>query len=443
MEKIFKMFAALIALATMPPGERDEKELAKTLKGVEAELEKARAEGGDFGQVGKLIAVADQLRQDLDAQAEELRRIRRAGLEFQGGQTLGPRGRSERIEMLADGKCFMSDEAAKRFGGYMGGAIFRLYGRWNDCPTAMKEVHEAVLKDFEVGVDASGGYVIPDEFIADLIRNVEVEGRVFPLCRRIPLVTVGTVNIPKRTAGTTAYWIAPGAMGTRSTPTFDIVQLTPEKLMTLVAYPNEFNRSRLLIVLGNFIGMEIVYGTSYAIDNALVNGDGTASYGGITGILQSANITAVSAAAGHELMSEIDGTDVSDVIAGMTVEYGRDEARWGMSISVQGKLRALKDTNGNPLYLRGDVREPSTIDGYPYVISPRMPAASAITDAHIYGFYGDLRKSHIVGMLQDMSIGMSEHAAWESDMTVVRGIMHIDIQETDPNAVVTAKSAAA
>ena len=344
--------------------------------------------------------------------------------------------------MLADGRVFLSDESAKRFGGYAAGAVLKLHGRYGDAPAAIKDVHESVCKDWEVGTDASGGYVIPDEFRAELIRNVEAEGRLFPLCRRIPLLSLGTTSIPKHSAGLTAYWTAPSALGTRTTPTFTLVQLTPEKLMALTAYPNEFSRGNLLIDIGQYIGVEMVYAMAYAIDNALVNGDGTSTYGGITGILQSGNITAVAAAATHTTMATISGTDVSNVIAGLAYEYARMEGRWGFSISVQGALRALKDTNGNPLYMRGDVREPSTIDGYPYTISPRMTAAASATAGVIYAFFGDLRRSHVVGMLRDISIERSTDALFESDMTAVRGVMHLDIVEQDANAIVTAKTAA-
>jgi len=445
MEKILKMFAAVIALATVPPGERDDGKLAKDLKAIESELDQAKGLGDQAEAVKTIQEAADQLRKEIDAQAAEIRRMQRMGLSLSGGAIRIPNGKSARREMLADGRAFLDDETARRFGAYMVDGTMRLLGRKDDTPPFIKDIADSVRKDMDVDVDASGAYVIPDEFRAELIRNVEAEGVLFTKCRRIPLLTVGTVKIPKRTAGLTAYWTAPATQGTRSTPTFDLVNLTAEKLMALVAYPNEFNRSALLIDLGNFLATEIVYAMSYAIDDALVNGDGTAAYGGITGILQSANITAVAATATHTTMAAITGTDVSSVIAGMTVAYGRQEAEWGMSISVQGVLRALKDDNGNPLYLRGDVKEPSTIDGYPYDVSPRMPAAATVTatPGSKYAFYGDLRKSHIVGMLRDIEIARSDQALFESDMSVVRGIMHLDIQEQDADAIVTAKTAAA
>ena len=153
--------------------------------------------------------------------------------------------------------------------------------------------------------------------------------------------------------------------------------------------------------------------------------------------------SAVTAAATHTTVATLDGTDISNVIAGLTVGYALGEAEWGMSLSVKGKLRALKTTTGAPLYQRGNQREPSTIDDYPYQLSPRMPASGSIGAAELYAFFGNLRLSHIVGMVRDIEIARSEHALFESDMMAIRGTMHVDIQEADASAIVTAKTAAA
>ena len=71
-----------------------------------------------------------------------------------------------------------------------------------------------------------------------------------------------------------------------------------------------------------------------------------------------------------------------------------------------------------------------------------MPAAGTISAATKYAWFGDPRMSHICGMLRDIKIVSSDQALFESDMTVVRGVMHVDIQEADVTAIVTGKTAA-
>jgi len=250
------------------------------------------------------------------------------------------------------------------------------------------------------------------------------------------------MSIPKRTSGLTAYWTAAGAQGTRSTPTLDLIQIQPEKLMALVAMPNEFLRSSLLTDLGNWLGIELVYSLKYALDNAIINGDGSADYGGITGIMQSANISEVAAAAGNTTLATLEGFDISNAIAGITKDYGFRDPQWGMSLSVLMKLRAIQDDNGLPLYERASGQMPANIDGYPFTTGNTMTAAGSVSADTAYAWFGDLGVSHIVGMLHDINISASEHVVFESDMHMMRAIMHVDIQEAETNAIVRAATAA-
>ena len=440
MEKLMKMFAALCALLTIPVDERDEKALAKTLKETADFF--GSDEGKALGEIDDRVKEIEQLKNDLAAEQEAVRQIQKSGLGVRGGGVVVPGGLRARRQMLADQRAFVDDETAKRFGAYMAFVGFDLNGRSGRCPAYVKDMAQEVIKDMDPGVDASGGYVIPDEFRAELIRNVEATGVFFPLARRLPLVTLGQVSIPKRTGGLTAYWTAPAAQGTASTPTFGLVTLTPQKLMALTVIPNEFERSALLIDLGNFIAMEMVYAMSYALDDALINGDGTAAYGSITGIMQSANISSVSAASGNTTIATLDPEDISNVIAGMTVDYGFRGPRWGLSLSVLMALRSLRNADDVPVFERANGQMPANIDGYPFTYGNRMVAAGSVSAATKYAWFGDLSISHIVGMLRDVEIAKSEHAYFLSDQAAIRGTMHVDMAEADVNAIVVAKTAA-
>jgi len=441
MNKLMKLLALLTAQMALPVDQRDEKALAKHVREAGEWLKTDEAKAAETINVVEMQAELAALKAANDTQAEALRAFQKNGIPIHR-DIVAPAGLTARREMLADQRAFLADETATRFGAWFVERAAALWNRSDLVTPAVREIAEAVRADMEPGTGTAGGYLIPDEFRPELIRNVEAEGTVFVKCRRIPLVTTGSTKIPKRTGGLTAYWTAPAATGTRTAPTFDLVTLTPEKLMVLTAYPNEFARGNLLADLGQFLGLEITHAMAYALDDAIVNGDGTATYGGITGILQSANISAVTAATGHDTFAEIDGTDISNVIAGLSKSYALAEAFWLMSLSVKGGLRALKATTGVPLYQRGGNGEPNTIDDYPYVLSPRMTAAGSISASTLYAAFGDLRYSHVVGMIRNIEIAQSEHALFESDMTAIRAVLHVDCQEADATAVVTAKTAA-
>jgi len=440
MEKLMKMFAAICALLTVPVDQRDDEKLAKTLKDTTTFFESP--EGRALGEIDERVAEIEQLKNDLAAEQEAVRRIQRSGLGVSAGKIVVPGGLRARRQMLEDQRAFVDDETAKRFGAYMAFVGFSLNGKADRCPAYVADMAQEVVKDMDPDVDASGGYVIPDEFRSELIRNVEATGVFFPLARRLPLVTGGVTSIPKRTGGLTAYWTAPAAQGTTSTPTFDLIQLTPQKLMALTVIPNEFARSALLIDLGNFIALEMVYAMSYALDDALINGDGTAAYGSITGIMESANISSVAAASGNTTIATLDPEDISNVIAGMTVDYGFRGPRWGLSLSVLMALRSLRNANDIPVFERANGQMPANIDGYPFTYGNRMIAVGSVSAGTKYAWFGDLGISHIVGMLRDVTIDRSDHAFFVSDQAAIRGIMHVDMAEADVDAIVVAKTAA-
>ncbi len=442
--KVKELLAKLADEIAKDPAERDDKAIAAIAKDIQGYSDSD--EGKGYAGTVELTAAVEQLRKDVDAQTEAVREAKRLGLSVHGLGVRVPSGRSARMQMLADSRCFMSDETAERFGAELAVKLFKVYARdVSDLPQRTREIAESVRKDADIdpSLSGSGAELVSNEFRAELIRNVEAVGQLYPLMRRVPLVTFGTTTYPKRTAGMTAHPTAVAAQIAQSGITFDTVQLQPEKWAVLSGIPNEmFRFANMLADIGQLAGLEIVYAMQYAFDNAVVNGDGTADYGGITGILESLNISAVTAASGHTTMATIDETDVSNVIAGLTKDYAIDKAAWGFSLSVQRALRNIRATTGVPLYDRGNGGEPNTIDGYPYSMCNRMPAKAAVTAGTKYGFFGDLEKSHYFGMVREIEIAKSEHIWFGSDMTAIRGIAHVDCQEADADAIVVAKSAA-
>jgi len=432
-EKLKNMMLAVAEEAAK--GTALDAEKLKTLAGqIEAELKLAGADGA-----GELETFKKTIRTEVDGLVEQMKAVQKAGLQLRGGHIVIPGGRKARLEMLADDRAFLSDEQAERFGAFMACAIHpALAGtRAKEISKEFKDAFAIrAAGDMDPAITTAGGSLVPAEFRAELIRNVEAMGVVFPEMRRVPLFTLGQTTWPTRTGGLTAYPTAAGAKILRTAPTVGTATLTPVKWATLTGVPNEFFRTNLLVSLGQWLATEIVYALYTALDNAVVNGDGTADYGGITGILQSATIASVTPVDDHDAGSELTGVDVSQVIGELPVAYALPNARWFMSLSMKGHCRGLKDTNGQPLYDRGNGREPSTIDGYPYVLSTHYTAKASVGASAKWATFGDLRMAYMFGMLQDIAIDRSTDAGFETDTTLVRGLTHVDAKEIDANAVV-------
>ena len=402
------------------------------------------ADGGLAGteELAKQVA---QMRADLDSTGRQLAQIRSLGLRMDGGgQIRIPEGLDRRVEMLKDKRAFYSDETAARFGAW---AATRIHNPADgDLHKRIREIADDVLKQSKAGADidygsTTGGELMSNEFRAELIRNVEAVGQVFPLCNRVPLNTMGTTTYPKQTAGLTSYWTDQAAAVQRSGLTFTTVTLTPKKVGTLTAVPNEMLRDPgLLAALGQLIGVAITYAMADRLDHTVLNGDGTADHGGFTGILQSATIASVAAAAGNPTIVLLDPQDIDDVIAGIVYSYALPNARWIMSLSVLMGVSHKRTTAGDPIFDRGSAGFPANLDGFPFTIASRMPAKAAVTAGVKYGIFGDMRLAMYVGMIAGVTIDRSEHAYFAEDMTAYKGLMHVAIAEAEANAVVTAKT---
>lgn len=430
-----KAALAVIAEEAVKGADKNQQRLTEALKTSEDAVKALTAQGGDGP--GALEAFRASVKGEMDKMAEQIRMIQKLGLTRDGLGVAVPKGRAERIAMLADGRAFLDDQTARRFGAYW---TYRVLG--HATPALTQEVAKDVCKaagDMDPGVGAAGEYAIPDEFRAELVRNVEAVAVVFTQMRRVPLTTIGQTTWPKRTGGLTAYPTAAMAAIQKSAPTLDVVTMQPVKWATLTGVANEFFTSNSLVDVGQWLGIEIAYSMAYAFDNAALNGDGGALYGGITGVFQSATIGAITAAA-HTTGATIDGDDVSKVIEGLPKAYALPSARWYMSLSMKGRCRSLKSTAGTPLYLRGGNGEPNTIDDYPYVVSQHAPAKAAVTTGTKWCAFGDLRMSHYWGMIGDVRIDTSKDFYFGSDMTAVKGVALVDCKEVDANAVVTGKT---
>ena len=298
---------------------------------------------------------------------------------------------------------------------------------------------DTMRKAMDPGVAGAGAELIANLFMADMIANVEAVGVMFPLCDRVPLQTLGQTTWPKLTGELTSYPLAVAADFIESTMGLGTVTMTPIKWGVFSAIPNEFFRNPTsLVQLGQRLALLSTRAIAYGFDNALVNGDGTADYGTITGILQDASIAAITAAAAATI-GAYTGAEIGAVIAGVTKDYVNDP-RWLMHLSSERTLRNIRSDIGTPLYDRGSNGEPNTIDNYPYTTCQRFPAAGGVGASTEWAAFGQLQLSHYFGMLGGVLFDQSEHARFQNDVTVVRGIAMGDSALKDGDAIVTVKT---
>lgn len=134
----------------------------------------------------------------------------------------------------------------------------------------------------EGGTDSAGGYATPQPMAAEIIRLVEEFG-VFRQNARVMPMTANTLDVPKRAGGVTVVYPAEGASITASDITFSQVNLVAKKYAALAIWSTELNEDAV-ISMTDLVTQEIAFAIAKAEDENSFLGDGTATYGSITGI---------------------------------------------------------------------------------------------------------------------------------------------------------------
>jgi HK97 family phage major capsid protein len=140
------------------------------------------------------------------------------------------------------------------------------------------------LKAQTEGTDSAGGYTVPNIVSSDLIWLREMYGVARRNSRIYPMSS-DTLLVPSATASTTVYYASEATAITASDITFGQVSLAAKKLAVLTIASKELGEDTV-IDLGAALARDMAYAIAKEEDNACFNGDGTSTYGSITGILQ-------------------------------------------------------------------------------------------------------------------------------------------------------------
>jgi len=159
-----------------------------------------------------------------------------------------------------------------------------------------KEVH-ALLKQLSASTPSEGGFLIGEQYSADIIPLLLSKTVIMELgARHIPMPN-GNLNLPKLTGGATAYYQGENQNSTKSQQTFGNVKLSSKKLVTLVPVSNDLIRNSSYAA-DMLIRDDMVNQMKLKIDYTSLYGDGTAYTPlGIKSSVYTGNITIASAAA--------------------------------------------------------------------------------------------------------------------------------------------------
>lgn len=293
----------------------------------------------------------------------------------------------------------------------------------------------------EGGSDTTGSHVfVPDEFGTDLIRLRELYG-VARGVLRVRTMTSDTRTDPRRTGGLTAYFVGENSAGTESDASYDNVSLTAKKLMAITRMSNELSEDSV-IDFGDELAGEISYAFANKEDECAFNGDGTSTYGGITGIRNRLDTLTAGTAPGLILgagnaWSELTLANFESVV-GALPQYADvpGQVSW-----VCHKTFAWTVMKRLALAAGGNTADDITNGpgmsflGYPVRISQVFPSSEA--NSQIPVVFGNYSMCGSMGDRRQETISFSDQATvggqslWERDQMAVKGTQRFDINIHD------------
>jgi len=346
-----------------------------------------------------------------------------------------------KLKCFTDSAKYTSDVKAYRFGQYLRATLGSDKAR-NWCLMNGVEIRGAMLEDN----NSKGGYLVPGEFSSDIIRLVEERG-VFRRNARVVPMTQDKLDIPKYSAGSTAYFVGEAKAITASDLTYELVTLIAKKLGAIVPVSGELSDDAVVNV-ADLVAEDIAYKFADKEDECGFNGTGSGTYGGIVGLRQQliekvlAGDGTSAVPAGSGLVRYGTGHSYANIaiatltqLIGKLPVYAERNAKWYMSKVVWSYcLDLLADAGGNtiPTLMQGGGPQ---LFGYPVQFVDVMPKASAVNQVCV--LFGDLRLAATFGDRRSMAMAMSNSAyvgstsMFETDQVAIRGIERFDIVTHD------------
>jgi len=296
-------------------------------------------------------------------------------------------------------------------------------------------------------VPSDGGFLVQQDFSAELLQDAFETGILASRCKRIPISNNAnsikingideTSRATTRYGGILAYWEEEAAEKTATKPKFRKIELTLKKLIGLCYATDE--------LLEDSAALEGIVKTGFAsefafrLDDAIFNGTGA---GQPLGILNSGSLVSVAKEAG-QAADTVMAENVINMYSRLFAT-SRPNAVWLINQNVEPQLFQMSlavGTGGIPVYMPA-----GGLSGQPYGTlfgRPVLPIEQAATLGDLGDIvFADLPGGYLLAEKGGIKSDMSIHVRFEYDESCFRFVLRVDGQPVRNVALTPAKGGA-
>lgn len=306
---------------------------------------------------------------------------------------------------------FSDDQKAEEYIKWMIDVVKILTKKDFEGIAALKEFYQQ--KGYSSGVGSEGGYLIPEEYLKEIVELARDESFALRLCTTINMGS-NTVKLPKEASLVTVSWVDESASITESSGSFGQVQLTAKKLAGLATLPNELLEDSAIDLVG-LLTEQFAYAVGLELDNQVLNGNGSP----FTGVLSGAG-KSVQMETGKTSFSDITADHLRKMIKQLSAKY-RGKATFIYNGDIQFYIDTLKDSNGRYIYREpSDPAAPGKVWSRPIFESVKAPGDAQDAANTPFVALGDFKYYYVGRRVGIGSLAVDPYGKFDSDQTRFR-----------------------
>jgi HK97 family phage major capsid protein len=277
-------------------------------------------------------------------------------------------------------------------------------------------------KYLRTDVDTEGGYLAPNEYVAEIIKSITEISPVRSVAR-IRRTSSKAIEVPVRTGKPNGGWVGEGESIGDSNSTYGMLEIPANKLKAITIVTVE-QLNDAAFAMETEIDNDIIEELAQIEGAAFVNGD---AHKKPRGIMVHPDIASINSG----LANAITADSLIDITSELKDGY---MGSYMFNRRTLGEIRKLKDGQGQYLFQAGNLAAgmPNTINGFQYISAIDMPdiAANALPVA-----FGDFARGYTIVDNVNMTFTRDPYTLADQDKVRIIVFKRTGGDVTQPEAI--------